>query len=147
MLAPKDFTPAMLKPLANGEYQWNPERSSKGPVTMLVSAADRALYVYRNGEPIGRAAIEVSGKLGDHVFTMLEGVGAQASPWAPGRQERRWMSVSADGGTPRDLASRVRFSPEFAQKLHDTISSGATIIVTDHPARRNTSRDLNILSN
>ena len=31
MLAPKDFTPEMLKPLAKGEYQWHPERSTKGP--------------------------------------------------------------------------------------------------------------------
>src|SRR6187549_2711223 len=69
MLAPKDFTPDMLKPLANGEYQWEPERSRTGPITMLVSAADRTIYVYRNGEPIGRAAIEVNGRLGGHVFT------------------------------------------------------------------------------
>ena len=55
---------------------------------MLVSAADRSVYVYRNGEPIGRAAIEVSGQLGGHVFTLLEGVSAEASPLAPGRPGR-----------------------------------------------------------
>src|SRR4051812_45732666 len=49
LLAPKDFTPEMLKPLAKGEFQWEPERSASGPITMLVSAADRAVYVYRNG--------------------------------------------------------------------------------------------------
>jgi hypothetical protein len=147
MLAPKDFTPEMLKPLANGEYQWNPERSTKGPITMLVSAADRALYVYRNGQPIGRAAIEVSGALGNHVFTMLEGVSGDASPWAPGRPARKWMSVSGDGGSPRDLAPRIRFSPEFAGKVHDTLAPGATIIVTDQPAVRKASRDFTILAN
>lgn len=61
ILAPKDFTPEMLKPLGSGEYQWTPERSTSGPITMLVSSADRTIYVYRNGEPIGRAAIEVNG--------------------------------------------------------------------------------------
>ena len=141
MLAPKDFTPEMLRTLANGEYQWHPERSTKGPVTVLVSAADRALYVYRNGEPIGRAALEVRGSLGDQVFTMLEGVSGGASPWAPGRPARKWMSVSGSGATPRDLATRIRFSPEFAQKLHDTLAPGATIIVTDAPAVRKASRD------
>ena len=85
ILAPKDFTPEMLKPLASGEYQWNPERSTSGPITMLVSAADRTIYVYRNGEPIGRAAIEVKGQLGGHVFTMLEGVSAADSALVPGR--------------------------------------------------------------
>jgi hypothetical protein len=57
MLAPKDFTPEMLRPLAHNGYDWDPERSSSGPITIVVSAADRALYVYRNGNPIGRAAV------------------------------------------------------------------------------------------
>jgi lipoprotein-anchoring transpeptidase ErfK/SrfK len=147
MLAPKDFTSEMLEPLANGEFRWHPERSTKGPITVLVSGADRTLYVYRNGEPIGRAALEVRGPLGDHVFTMLEGVSGEASPWAPGRPARKWMSVSGGGGTPRDLAPRIRLSPEFAGKLHDALAPGATIIVTDHPAVRKANRDFTILAN
>ena len=62
MLAPKDFTPEMLRPLAHNDYDWKPERSSSGPITIVVSAADRALYVYRNGNPIGRAAVEIDGR-------------------------------------------------------------------------------------
>jgi hypothetical protein len=146
MLAPKDFTPEMLKPLANGEYQWNPERSTKGPITVLVSAVDRALYVYRNGEPIGRAAVQVRGRLGDHVFTMLEGVSGFASPWAPGRAARKWMSVSGGDASPTDLAPRIRVSPEFAGKLYEALAPGATIIVTDQPAVRKASRDFTILA-
>jgi lipoprotein-anchoring transpeptidase ErfK/SrfK len=150
MLAPKDFTPEMLKPLARGEYQWNPERSTKGPITMLVSAADRALYVYRNGEPIGRAAIEVSGRLGGHVFTLLDGVTDGDSAMAPGRPARKWMSVQSDaasrGMDVGELAKRVRMSPEFAGKLYDTLTPGATVIVTDQPAVRKASRDFTILA-
>src|SRR5213595_3547953 len=99
LLAPKDFTPEMLKPLAKGEYQWEPERSMSGPITMLVSAADRTVYVYRNGEPIGRAAIEVKGRLGGHVFTMLEGVTASESALVPGSPGRVWMNVQSDAAT------------------------------------------------
>ena len=146
MLAPKDFNASMLKPLGSGQYDWRPERSTKGPVTILVSSADRAIYVYRNGQPIGRAALEAKGKLGDHVFTMLEGSGSGTSPYAPGRAAKRWMSVSGRGSSPHDLAPKVNFSPEFAQKLYDVLSPGATIIVTDRPAARS-SRDLNILTN
>jgi lipoprotein-anchoring transpeptidase ErfK/SrfK len=150
MLAPKDFTPEMLKPLANGAYQWNPERSTRGPITMLVSAADRTVYVYRNGEPIGRAAIEVSGRLGGHVFTLLEGATAEDSSWAPGRAARKWMSVQSDAASRdadvSELATRVRISPEFAGKLYDTLTPGATIIVTDQPAVRQASRDFTILA-
>ena len=150
MLAPKDFTPEMLKPLARGEYQWNPKRSTKGPITMLVSGADRTLYVYRNGEPIGRAAIEVNARLGGHVFTLLDGVTGADSPWAPGHPERKWMSVQSDaasrGVDVSELAKRIRISPEFAGKLYDTLTPGATIIVTDQPAVRQASRDFTILA-
>jgi len=150
ILAPKDFTPDMLKPLGKGEYQWNPERSTSGPITMLVSAADKTLYVYRNGEPIGRAAIEVNGKLGGHVFTLLDGVTAADSALVPGRPARIWMSVQSDAASRSAdvaaLAKRVRISPEFAGKVYDTLKPGATLIVTDQPAVRKASRDFTILA-
>src|SRR5260370_20934182 len=62
LLAPKDFTPEMVRRLAKDEYDWRPERSPEGPITIVLSSADRALYVYRNGNPIGRAALESSGR-------------------------------------------------------------------------------------
>ena len=146
MLAPKDFSSSMLKPLASGEYDWRPQRSTKGPITIMVSSADKSIYVYRNGEPIGRAAVQVKGRLGDHVFTLLNGKSGEASPFAPGRAARRWMSVSGSGASPHELASKVNFSPEFAQKVDDLLAPGATIVVTDRPATRSTN-ELNILTN
>jgi L,D-transpeptidase catalytic domain len=140
MLAPKDFTPEMLRPLANNGYDWNPERSSSGPITIVVSAADRALYVYRNGNPIGRAAVEIdgSGSLGDHVYSLLEGTTERQSSLAPGRAARRWMSVTSRGrSVPAEkIAARLRINPEFAQKVYDTIEPGTTVIITDQPVVR-----------
>src|SRR6476659_986131 len=73
LLAPKDFTSEMLRPLAKNDYDWHPDRSPSGPVTIVVSAADKALYVYRNGNPIGRAPLAVTGfgSIGNHVFSLL----------------------------------------------------------------------------
>src|SRR6187200_1999561 len=62
LLAPKDFSPEMLRRLGKDDYDWSPERSTEGPITIVVSSADGALYVYRNGNPIGRAAVQVSGR-------------------------------------------------------------------------------------
>ena len=109
MLAPKDFTPEMLRPLANNEYDWSPERSPSGPITILISAADKALYVYRNGKPIGRAPVEISGRgaLGGHVFSMLEGTSDRLSSLVPGRAARRWMSVTSSGRRRRCRGDRV----------------------------------------
>jgi hypothetical protein len=138
MLAPKDFTSGMLRPLAANEYDWQPQRSSSGPITIVISSANKALYVYRNGNPIGRAALEVKGRLGEHVFTLLEGTTGKPSQLAPGREARRWMRVDGEGrGVDAEkLASRLRFSAEFAHKVAAEIAPGTTVIVTDAPAVR-----------
>jgi hypothetical protein len=139
-LAPKDFTPEMLRPLARNDYGWKPERSSSGPITIVVSAADRAAYVYRNGNPIGRAAVEIvgNGSLGDHVYSLLEGTTDRESSLAPGRAARRWMSVTSRGRSipAEKIAERLRINPEFAQKVYDTIEPGTTVIITDQPIVR-----------
>src|SRR5215472_11083441 len=146
MLAPKDFSPEMLHPLAKNDYDWHPERSPEGPITIVISSADKAMYVYRNGDPIGRASIEISGKglsgrdkLGNHVFTMLEGTTGRPSRFTPKHEEARWMRVTSEGKAvdADTLASRLQFSPDFADKLANELKPGTTVIVTDYPAVRN----------
>jgi len=145
LLAPKDFTPDMVRHLAKDEYDWRPERSTEGPITIIVSSADDALYVYRNGNPIGRGAVQVSGRggLGNHVFTLLEGSTGKPSQLAPGREAGKWMRVTSQGRPVEadDIASRIRFNREFAQKLADEIKPGTTVIVTDQPVVRNPTAD------
>lgn len=139
LLAPKDVTPEMLRTLAKDDYDWHPDRSGSGPVTMVVSGADKAVYVYRNGNPIGRASIEIGrGSLGNHVFSMLEGTTGRSSLLAPGRQGRRWMRVTSSGrpAEAEDIASRLRMNPEFAAKVYDTFAPGTTVIITDQPVVR-----------
>jgi L,D-transpeptidase catalytic domain len=140
LLAPKDFSPEMVRRLAKDEYDWRPERSTEGPMTIVVSSADDALYVYRNGNPIGRAAVQISGRggLGSHVFTLLEGHTGKPSQLAPGREAGNWMRVTSQGRPveAEQLASRIRFNTEFAQKLADQIKPGTTVVVTDQPVVR-----------
>src|SRR6478735_1231408 len=99
LLAPKDLTSQTLRPLAKSDYDWNPDRSASGPVTMVVSAADKMIYVYRNGNPIGRAPVEISGRgsLGDRVYSLLTGGTGRQSSLAPGREARQWMAVTSNG--------------------------------------------------
>jgi len=145
MLAPKDFSPEMLRKLGKNDYDWHPERSPEGPITIVISSADKAMYVYRNGDPIGRAAVEVGGKglttrdkLGNHVFTMLEGTTGRPSRFTSAHEEARWMRVTSEGKPvdPEALASRLNFSSEFADKLATELIPGTTVIVTDYPVVR-----------
>jgi L,D-transpeptidase catalytic domain len=140
LLAPKDLSSAMVRPLASNEYDWKPERSASGPIAMVVSSADKAIYVYRNGNVIGRAPVEVSGRgsLGNHVFSLLEGTTDRQSSLAPGRAARKWMSVTSSGrSVPAEkIASRLRINPEFATKIYDMLTPGTTVIITDQPVVR-----------
>jgi len=145
MLAPKDFSPEMLHPLGKNDYDWHPERSPEGPITIVISSADKAMYVYRNGDPIGRASVEIGGKgltgrekLGNHVFTMLEGTTGRPSRFTPKHEEARWMRVTSEGKAvdADTLAARLHFSPDFADKLAGELKPGTTVIVTDYPAVR-----------
>ena len=153
MLAPKDLTPEMLKPLADNTYEWKPERATEGPITILASSADCAVYVYRNGTPIGRAAIQIQGKdpLGNHVFSMLDGVTEKKSWFAPFRRSHNWMTMASSDPTHRagydDLAKRIATNPEFADKVYELVTPGTTIIVTDEPAVRKAIRDFTIVTN
>ena len=153
MLAPKDFTPEMLRELSDNDYDWRPERSASGPITIVISGADRVMYVYRNGEPIGRASLENKdrGPLGNHVFTMLEGTTGRASWFTPGRSGRKWMRVASDDASRRieadDLSARLHFNPEFAAKLYDVVTPGTTVIVTDQAAARKPSQAMAVLGN
>jgi len=125
-------------PSLPGEFEWTPERSPEGPITILASAADRAIYVYRNGQPIGHAILTLNDSktaLGSHVFTMLSGLSDEPSAFVRGRPGHQWMAVKTEGKTTlHDLARRVRISPEFAGKVYDILEPGTTIVVTDDPA-------------
>ncbi len=45
------------EPIPAGQFEWNPDKSPSGPVALIVSSADKTVYVYRNGVEIGRSGI------------------------------------------------------------------------------------------
>jgi len=55
----------------------------------------------------------------------------KASQLAPGRQAGEGRGVDAE-----KLASRLRFNPEFANKVAGEIAPGTTVILTDAPVVR-----------
>src|SRR6266705_725494 len=121
------------EPMAAGKFEWNPDKSPSGPVSLLVSSADKTLYVYRNGVEIGRAAIanpQVVLPLNDHVFSALQGTDAEG--------HLRWIQVTANGrqGSSESLflaAQKSGLPAEFLTKTTQVITPCTTIIFTDKP--------------
>ena len=108
-------------------------------MSVILSAADRAAYIYRNGVEIGRAT---AGGLehisGTHAFSAL------STEDSSGRRD--WLSItSVGGGAPdlKELASRISVDPKFLADARALITPGTSLIVTDAPVNANTRSDSN----
>ena len=121
------------EPIAAAQFDWNADKSLTGPVSFIVSSADKTVYAYRNGVEIGRAGIpnpQVVSPLNDRVFSALQGTDADG--------HMRWIQVTAKGteGPSESLfvaAQKSGLSGEFLDKAKAVITPGATIIFTDRP--------------
>src|SRR6266704_2977264 len=121
------------EPIAAGQFDWNPDKSPSGPVSLIVSSVDKTVYVYRNGLEIGRAGIpnpQVILPMNDRVFSALSGMDPEG--------HLRWVEVTSAGkdSSSQSLflaAQKSRLPPEFVDKAKAVITAGATIIFTDKP--------------
>jgi hypothetical protein len=123
-------------------YQWAPEKSLTGPLTVLVSTASRRVLVLRNGVEIGRAKIGVAGEslLGTQAYVLLAGNTGAPSQVLPDRPGLLWQSIPLPGYAARPGASldveavkRVSVAPEFAELVYDQLVPGTTLVLTDAP--------------
>jgi hypothetical protein len=129
-------TGAPGQPVPERGFIWTPEKATKGPVSIIVSARDGTAHVYRNGVEIGRASVGgLSTRLvsGTHVFSALATVDSEG--------RRDWLSSTSVGGRRpniKDLAKRVTIPPAFRDDVRVLITPGTTLIVTDQPVSERT---------
>lgn len=119
---------------------WNPGKSPEGPVAVLVSIADREVYVYRNGVLIGQSPIGINrsaSRVDGGVFLMLEGHAGVPSPVVPGKVMRSWSTLSLEADAdpnvnfPENLQGTVRIPKDFARRVYDILNPGTLMIVTN----------------
>src|SRR5881397_597431 len=121
------------EPIPAGQFEWNADKSPSGPVALIVSSADKTVYVYRNGVEIGRAGIpnpQVILPLNDRVFSALPGTDADG--------HLRWVQVTAKAKDSSSeslflAAQKSRLPTDFLTKAKEVITPGTTIIFTDRP--------------
>jgi len=112
-----------------GGVVWKPEHSATGPVSIIISSADGAAYVYRNGVEIGRAPVGgLKGFTGIYVYSALVNVDAE--------DRHDWFSTAnVDGHAPnlKELAKQVSVDQQFMASARALIAPGSTLILTDAP--------------
>ena len=132
LLLPKDSASAAPAPdedsLTAAGYDWHPETSPRGPVTLVLSRSDQLMIVMRNGLEIGRAKIEMPvTNMESHVLTLVQGSDGV----------RHWIYVGAPGHADdagkqldRTIINEVKIPELFRNAVTQIIQPGATILVT-----------------
>ena len=118
-------------PARNGKYfAWQPELATEGPISILVTGADRSIRVFRNGEQIGWSVFTLDDPkrvLTFQTYMALE----EAAPTGP---VRRWQVVAPGAQvtaiSASELMQGVHVPREFLSQLSRAITPGTSLVVT-----------------
>ncbi|WP_066798853.1 L,D-transpeptidase family protein [Sphingomonas soli] len=120
-------TPQLTRQAPPGPAVWHPERSPSGPVSIVVSAADRRMVVLRNGIEIGSAPVTFEGVIDRVQAYVLRDVVGSDYRWAkvplPGQSSAVAHDMSAQA------AGRFQGSDPFRRALAAVVGPGTTMVV------------------
>ncbi len=121
---------ATAGPLPGEGFEWQPEKSPAGAVSIIFSMPDHVVYIYRGGVQIGRARFSLDDKArvrGTHVYSALEATRADGP--------REWLSTTSIGDAPapdvRSLAASTRLPAQIVRDVRAIIEPGTSLILTD----------------
>ena len=119
--------PAGPRGVPAGPTTWRPELSPYGPVSIVVSAADRRMVVLRNGVQIGSAPVAFDGVIDQVQAYVLQEVTGGDYHWKklqlPGQAASGAAAFQgADGG-------RFQGTDLFRQALSSVVGPGTTMVV------------------
>jgi hypothetical protein len=130
--------------LRPGYYVWQPQISPTGPVVLIVKLIKQTMEVYRNGQLIGRSTVGAGKR--EHptptgIFTILQKEQTHHSTKyheasMPYMERLTWDGVAIHAGNvlgKPDSHGCVHVPSEFAKKLYDLASEGATVLITADP--------------
>jgi hypothetical protein len=116
------------------KFKWEPDKARKGPISIIISNADRAVYAFRNGIEIGRAPVNALNRLsGTYVYSALDTIGADG--------QREWISTAGSRGRApnlKDVAKQLGIPPEFDADARALITPGTTLVLTNLPVNAGT---------
>lgn len=141
LFAPIDSTTGSLRPSAPPlrQAEWFPDRAPSGPLTILLSTADRQVVVLRNAVEIGRAALlldNTAPAIGTRAYLLLHGEAGTAD-----MPPARWQAMSVPGANGlgedalRELfrSQRIAVPETFSRALRAVLQPGTTVLLTDQP--------------
>ena len=116
-----------FEPASGTSYEWHPDRSPEGPVSIVVSAADRKAVVLRNGIEIGSAEVTVDDPVRGTWGYVLRKIDASGQHWM-----RVSLSSTASPDEPITQEEWRRFhAPDSVRRaIAEILRPGTTVVVT-----------------
>lgn len=108
-------------------FEWHPEKSPSGPVSVVVSAADHKAVVLRNGVIIGSAPVSVDGKVTGTWAYALRNIDVQGQHWIRLQLASNAQNVAP---VPHEEWQRFQASDQFKRAVAGIVQPGMTIVVT-----------------
>ena len=114
---------------SGGGQFWEPQRAPSGPLSLLLSVADRRIYVERNGVEIGTAPVRL---LRPEAPVLPAVLVLRRGPEMAGAS---WLQVDrAPGGGSSDVLDRLKLPPDFAAALNAQLVPGTVLDCVQEPA-------------
>ena len=115
--------------LARAPFEWHPERSSSGPVSVIISTADQRAIVLRNGVAIGSAPVRVAGPIGGGWAYALRAWDASGQHWLKLQYSGTGQGMEVQPGE----GDRFDGPWDFRHKVQTVLRPGSIVIVTPQP--------------
>jgi len=125
---------------AEGTF-WQPERAPAGPVSIVVSTADKRLLVLRNGVQIGSAPVAISGEVDGTSVYLLRAIDPTGFHWL------RVPLEGGAGGANAEEHGELSLAEDFRRSLASIVTPGTTVLVTPDTFRSvNTGQQMTVIS-
>ncbi|QIK78670.1 L,D-transpeptidase family protein [Sphingomonas piscis] len=121
-----NLTMAGPMPASAETLDWHPERSPSGPVSIVVSAADRRAVVLRSGVPIGTGVVEVNGGVTGTWAYALRAIDDHGQQWV----RLDLGDEKGNAAVSRQEWQRFAAAPAFKKAVASVLQPGTTIVVT-----------------
>lgn len=109
-----------------GDIVWQPSRSPTGPVSIVISAADKRVTVLRNGAEIGSAPITLATPIDRPAAYSLQSIDANGQHWV--RLPLPGQDIAAP--TANEAGQHVTVDEGFKHEAQAVIAAGTTVLLT-----------------
>jgi len=107
---------------STGPIEWHPERSPSGPLSVVVSSADKRALVLRNGVIIGSGPVSVDGSVAGTWAYTLHSIDAAGQHWIRIQLDSESSAIEV----PKQEWQRFRAPEEFRKDVASIVAPGAT---------------------